>query len=260
MVKLGNWVDLLETTDGNKKKSPPPIWYDSRKYAGDFKRMSSNSLFFSFFFTIWNSLKIICSPLHNEPESFPGAQRQPCAGFLFSSRCEQTAAIKRGKRHNVHKPFLMGYIWRNFCEDDKSDCHIRCFHFGVWITNWVPSDLLESFVPIKHAREWIWTLKIVPVCSTFCLQSTPFKSNSVSMVTAVQQDNTFIKSQISGHHHIVLLLTYKMNTFIPNRTNILCNFNNYSKLHSAFPFCPKQKKVEYLSLNEVLYVWMNESW
>lgn len=113
---------------------------------------------------------------------------------------------------------------------------------GVWITNWVPSDLLESFVPIERAREWIWTLKIVPVCSTFCLQSAPFKSNSVSMVTAVQQDNTFIKSQISGHHHIVLLLTYEMNTFIPDRTNILGNFNNYSKLHSAFPSVLSRRK------------------
>lgn len=66
---------------------------------------------FSFLFlSYWNSLKIICSPLHNEPESFPGALRQPCAGFLFSSRCEQTAAIKRGTKHDVHEPFLMGYI------------------------------------------------------------------------------------------------------------------------------------------------------
>lgn len=61
------------------------------------------------------------------------------------------------------------------------------------------------------------------------------------MVTAVQQDNTFIKSQISGHH-IVLLLTYKINTFIPDRTNILGNFNNNSKLHSAFPSVLSRRK------------------
>lgn len=143
-----------------RQKSTPPVWHDSRKDAGDFKRMSSSTLSFFFY---WNSLKIICSRLHNEPSSVPGAQRQPCAGFLFSSCCEQTAAIKRGKKQNAHKLFLMGCIWRIVCMENKVSVTSALFFFPC--INWVPSCL-------NSTREKVNLDTKNRGCSTFCLQGT----------------------------------------------------------------------------------------